>query len=186
MLFYGRVGKVVDVRRKRIEAGFSLVELMIALVIGLIIVLGAGQLYLVSKENHTRMTSLSKRQEALRSIVDFVSLDVRTASTISASGTTLRMDYASGRRSDDPYCTSGADLDYVEYSHSGDDINVTFDCGDGASGPEALVSGVEEFSFSYPANERYVEIEVKFPNMQGEAEEKSRFNFIVARRGEVF
>lgn len=65
--------------RSKKSDGFSLVELMIALVVGLIVILGAGQLFFMSLQSFGRMDSLAQRQESLRYIVDVMSDDVRSA-----------------------------------------------------------------------------------------------------------
>src|SRR5690554_933793 len=62
--------------------GFTLVELMIALVIGLLLIAAAGQLFLMTKRNYDRMTGLLGQQEALQFVTDVVSLDLRTAYTL--------------------------------------------------------------------------------------------------------
>ncbi|MCK2185422.1 PilW family protein [Halomonas getboli] len=61
------------------NGGFSLVELLVALVIGLIIVLGAGTLFITGLQSFNRMDKLAQRQETLRYVVDVMSDDVRSA-----------------------------------------------------------------------------------------------------------
>lgn len=63
----------------RMSKGFSLVELMIALVIGLIIVLGAGQLVIMGVQSFREMDELARRQEAIRYMADVISEDIRSA-----------------------------------------------------------------------------------------------------------
>ncbi|PRY68778.1 PilW family protein [Halomonas ventosae] len=62
-----------------VNKGFSLVELMIALVIGLIIVLGAGQLVVLGVQSFREMDELARRQEAIRYMADILSEDMRSA-----------------------------------------------------------------------------------------------------------
>ena len=59
--------------------GFSLVELMVALVITLILLAGIGQIFLSSKKSYTIQGSLSRIQESGRYAVDVLSQDLRRA-----------------------------------------------------------------------------------------------------------
>jgi len=57
--------------------GFSLVELMVAMLIGLVIVLGAGQLFLNGFLNFQKIEELSDKQAALTFAADVLLSDVR-------------------------------------------------------------------------------------------------------------
>ncbi|MBD3897938.1 prepilin-type N-terminal cleavage/methylation domain-containing protein [Halomonas sp. ML-15] len=59
--------------------GFSLVELMVAMVIGLIIVLGAGQLFLTVFQTNRQVELLSEKQAAVNFAVESILRDVRRA-----------------------------------------------------------------------------------------------------------
>jgi type IV pilus assembly protein PilW len=59
--------------------GFSLVELMIALVITLILLAGIGQIFLSSKKSYTIQSSLSRIQESGRYAMDVLTQDLRRA-----------------------------------------------------------------------------------------------------------
>jgi type IV pilus assembly protein PilW len=59
--------------------GFSLVELMVALVITLILLAGIGQIFLSSKKSYTLQDSLSRMQESGRYAMDMLSQDLRRA-----------------------------------------------------------------------------------------------------------
>ncbi|WP_444676732.1 PilW family protein [Halomonas sp. E19] len=61
------------------QAGFTLVELMVALVIGLIIILGAGQLFLMGFQTFRDIEELSKKQAALTFVTETLIRDVRRA-----------------------------------------------------------------------------------------------------------
>lgn len=65
--------------RKSPQEGFSLVELMIALAIGLIIVLGAGQLFLTGFQSFKKIEALSIKQSALTFAADVLLRDIRRA-----------------------------------------------------------------------------------------------------------
>lgn len=64
---------------KRGQAGLSLVELMIAMVIGLVLMTGVLQIFLGSKRVYTTQDALSRIQENGRLAVDFLSRDTRMA-----------------------------------------------------------------------------------------------------------
>jgi type IV pilus assembly protein PilW len=59
--------------------GFSLVELMVALVITLILLAGIGQIFLSSKKSYTLQDSLARIQESGRYAMDVLSQDLRRA-----------------------------------------------------------------------------------------------------------
>ncbi|WP_404299042.1 PilW family protein [Halomonas sp.] len=59
--------------------GFTLVELMISLVLGLIVVAGAIQLFVSTQKTYQQAMALSQRQGALRFVSDVLLLDVRTS-----------------------------------------------------------------------------------------------------------
>ncbi|MBB3231872.1 PilW family protein [Halomonas stenophila] len=178
---------------KKRESGFSLVELMIALVIGLLIVLGAGQLFLTSKQSYNQMEALAERQEALRAITDLISLDIRTSSDItdnSADQSVLHMSYGSGVRENDPYCAGANKLNDVTYSFADQDLQVQVVCGSASSGG-SLVNGIESMQFALDpslsaAEGLFVKVEVTFPAiMSGEPVSKRKYSFMVARRNNI-
>lgn len=170
--------------------GFSLVELMIALVIGLIVVLGAGQLFISSKKTYGQMEELATRQHNLRAVYDFISLDVRTATSasINASGSELTLFYDGARQTaDEPYC--GENLVSVKYSFSASSVMVGVKCeSDVDYSTDALINGVEALSFSPlpPEELPYVQTDISFEGMAGESAAKSNFSFVVALRCAVF
>ncbi|HEY9814833.1 MAG TPA: prepilin-type N-terminal cleavage/methylation domain-containing protein, partial [Candidatus Obscuribacterales bacterium] len=109
--------------------GFSLVELMVALVIGLIVVLGAGQLFIASKRTYGQMEELATRQHNLRALYDFISLDVRTATSAMVNGTGSELTlYYEGVRQSDPSC-GGGNLVSVKYSYASPSVMVGIQCG---------------------------------------------------------
>jgi type IV pilus assembly protein PilW len=61
------------------QAGFSLIELMIALVIGLILVAGVLQVFVGSTITYSMQSGLSKIQENGRFAISFLSRDIRQA-----------------------------------------------------------------------------------------------------------
>lgn len=170
--------------------GFSLVELMVALVIGLIIVLGAGQLFISSKRTYGQMEELATRQHNLRALYDFISLDVRTASSaiINDSGSELTLSYVGARQAaDEPYC--GENLVSVKYSYEPPSVMLWVKCeSDTDYSKDALVNGVEALSFAPlpPEELPYVQTSVTFVGLSGEPADSSSFSFVVALRCAVF
>lgn len=61
----------------RLQKGFSLVELMIAITIGLVLMTGVVQMFLSSKTVFTTQQGLSRVQETGRLAVDFMARDIR-------------------------------------------------------------------------------------------------------------
>lgn len=50
---------------RKLQQGFSLVELMVAMAIGTVIILGAGQLFLITFQTFKTVDELSRKQESL-------------------------------------------------------------------------------------------------------------------------
>lgn len=63
----------------RKNAGFSLVELMVAMVIGLVIILGAGQLFLTGLQSGRQVEALGEKQAALNFATEVLLRDIRRA-----------------------------------------------------------------------------------------------------------
>jgi type IV pilus assembly protein PilW len=69
-------------RAGRQQAGFTLIELMVALVIGLIIILGAGQLFLMGFQTFRQIELMSNKQAALTFATETLIRDIRRADDI--------------------------------------------------------------------------------------------------------
>lgn len=59
--------------------GFSLVELMVAMVVSLVVILGAGQLFISLSQTSQRITLLSEKQAAVNFAVETLLRDIRRA-----------------------------------------------------------------------------------------------------------
>ncbi|QMU61949.1 MAG: hypothetical protein GKR92_09675 [Gammaproteobacteria bacterium] len=70
------------------EKGFSIVELMVALLLGLFLVSGVTGMYISSKQTYRMTDNLSRLQESLRFSLDFMSHDIRMASYLPCRTTT--------------------------------------------------------------------------------------------------
>jgi type IV pilus assembly protein PilW len=64
---------------QRNQSGFSLVELMIAITLGLFLMAGVVQLFLASKQTYASQQALSRVQETGRLAIEFISRDARMA-----------------------------------------------------------------------------------------------------------
>lgn len=64
-------------RHKKLGAGFSLVELMIALALGSMVTAGVVQLFVANSETHTLLIGQSRMQESARFTLDFIGRQVR-------------------------------------------------------------------------------------------------------------
>jgi len=63
----------------RSSRGFSLVELMVAMVVSLVVILGAGQLFISLSQTSQRITLLSEKQAAVNFAVETLLRDIRRA-----------------------------------------------------------------------------------------------------------
>ena len=61
------------------QSGFTLVELMVAMAIGTLIILGAGQLFLTTFQTFKKVDELSRKQESLVFITGVMIQDIRSA-----------------------------------------------------------------------------------------------------------
>ncbi len=66
-------------RNTSVQKGFSVIELMIALLLGLFLVSGVTAMYISSKQTYRMTDNLARIQESLRYSVEFISRDVRMA-----------------------------------------------------------------------------------------------------------
>ncbi|MFY0992109.1 PilW family protein [Halomonas sp. C05BenzN] len=180
-------------REPAAQAGFTLVELMVALVIGLIVILGAGQVFLMGLQSFRHAESLSERQQTVRFLFDIISLDTRTASAVQSSNGddgTLILTYGAGARERDPYCGASYDLLSVIYGFNDDagEIRVSYSCSDAPgvySNEEVLVSGVSDVVFSPSvSSSHFVDILISFEKVFGEGDVEE-FNLKVARRASI-
>lgn len=106
-----------------LQKGLSLVELMVAMVIGLILIAGVGKIFVDSKKTYSFQQSLARIQENGRMALEFLGRDIRMAGyTGCASGdyssttntlnnaTTINYDFSRGVRGYDVAATVPADL----------------------------------------------------------------------------
>ena len=84
--------------------GFSLVELMVALVITLILLAGIGQIYLSSKKSFTIQDTLGHQQENARYAVEVVAQDARRTSYWGGNADIGLISGTEGMKADDGTC----------------------------------------------------------------------------------
>lgn len=70
---------ITSAPRLRRAAGFTLVELMIALVLGLLVIAGVGSVFLANKDAYRTNEALSQTQDAARTAFEFLARDIREA-----------------------------------------------------------------------------------------------------------
>lgn len=69
----------MTMRSPLLQRGLSLVELMIAMALSMLLLLGALQMFLSSKQTYSANSSLARVQESGRFALDFISYDLRNA-----------------------------------------------------------------------------------------------------------
>ncbi|WP_018234361.1 PilW family protein [Thioalkalivibrio thiocyanodenitrificans] len=91
------------------QAGFSLVELMVSLLLSLILVAGALQMYLGVKETHRAQDTLARIQENGRFVVETLSRDLRRAGFWGGNADVTQILGVPGVAPYEPGCTPGSD-----------------------------------------------------------------------------
>lgn len=153
------------------QSGFTLVELMVALVLGLFVVLGATQLFLASSQSFRSVENINKRQVVVSYFSNIIAFEVRAARRVSPVGTgggevgdsdrlKIEFDVLSEYN---PYCPSVDDnMIGVEYFVDSENASliVQANCGD-PSGPEAnqeVLRGVSDIRFLTDKVGTYVDV----------------------------
>ncbi|WP_081945714.1 PilW family protein [Halomonas salina] len=126
------------------NGGFSLVELMVAMVIGLVIILGAGQLFLTVFQTQRQVEALGEKQAAVNFAVETLIRDIRRAAqdTIEWNDTDREFKLTVRNRGDVVSgCSPGDEVDKT-YRLSGSELQVRNDCGGGGDF-QSVVSGLD-------------------------------------------
>ena|SRR5690554_2792129 len=168
------------------QVGFSLVELVIALVVGLIVILAASQVYIVMRENFQTVFSINDRQADIAFIADTLSRDIRNVrrngshylcSDSEAVDSGLDVGVVDGKcyyflyePSIDGsfYCSEGEELSAVAYYQNEEMLYVAARCnGAWKAGNEVVRSLVpHSFDLRY-ADPRLIQVEVGFQDRLG-------------------
>lgn len=144
------------------QAGFSLVEMMVAMVLGLLVILGAGQLFLTGLQSFRLVEHLNRVQEVVSYVNNVIGYELRQASAGTGpveSGSTAVVETSnrllirfppSIGASYKPYCPSGTSempaIEYDFHSESGS-IRVAATCDGNVVAPQPVVSGLSSVTF---------------------------------------
>ncbi|MDN3557130.1 prepilin-type N-terminal cleavage/methylation domain-containing protein [Halomonas maura] len=168
--------------RPKSQRGFTLVELMVALVLGLLVVLGVSQIYLSTLQSSRAITDVAARQEVVSYFSHVVGNEVRaslTAYPVSGGGATdsagnLQINFT-GDAADPPfsdlYCPGTEALEALEYYTETDAglgesflVVVPFCSVSGNIGAQRVLSGVNGLVFERSANDRFVDVSLTLSN----------------------
>lgn len=76
---------------RRLQRGLSLIELMIALVLGLVVVAAAGGMFLANRRIYASTETINRVQENIRVAFELMSRDIREAGAIPCGGSARRI-----------------------------------------------------------------------------------------------
>src|SRR5690554_845245 len=126
----------------RRSGGFSLIELMVAMVIGLIIILGAGQLFLTVFQTNRQVERLGEKQAAVNFAVESLLRDIRRASDVAVDGSSLVI--KAPNRGDVADCSG--DVEKI-YTLVASELRLEQGCGSASGGAEAIASAFASNGF---------------------------------------
>lgn len=151
------------------QSGFSLIELMVALVIGLIIILGAGQLFLMGFQTFRQTELLGNKQAALTFATETLIRDIRRANVDPVSGPEIGFSDEDGElrieftnNGDTGECSDGSTVVRVYRlsedaisANEGWSLNMGQSCGTDPTGSdfEPLVTGFSDGGFGRDVDE---------------------------------
>ncbi|MCG5513803.1 PilW family protein [Ectothiorhodospira shaposhnikovii] len=120
------------------QSGLSLVELMVAMVLGLLLLAGVIQVFLGNQTTYRETQRLAALQEAIGYGVDFMVRDIRGAIALEVDNGMLRVT----RDRDLAWCGVDAGVGDVFYYVAAGGLR----CGDGATQNHELVPGLKDGS----------------------------------------
>ncbi len=173
--------------------GFSLVELMVALVVGLLITLGAFQLFVTSNKTFNHSLAILERQETLRFIIDSLSYDIRssnetdmldTSGAVLSDSDKITLRFEKGNS----ICASEEVFTIQYYQSSSNIISVKSACGsvqieDVASG-DSIALGIANLNFSYIQFGLGVRVTITMIDPLDRLDDQT-YNFTIANRSAV-
>ncbi|MCE8053691.1 prepilin-type N-terminal cleavage/methylation domain-containing protein [Halomonas daqingensis] len=171
------------------QTGFTLVELMVALVIGLIIILGAGQLFLMGFQTFRQIELLSNKQAALTFATETLIRDIRRATDVDFDNGALTVAFTNN--SDMSGC-SGTVVRVYRLSQAaisaneGWSLNMGQECESAPSNAvfEPLVTAFNEDGFFAEEIDDGV-WEISFQLMAGRNDETDSFTFNAVNRNQA-
>ena len=119
--------------RLGLQRGVSLIELMVALVVGLILLTGLIQVYLSTKQSYNAQEQLARMQESGRFAMDLITRDLRRAGFWGGNVDLTAITGSPGSQPPEHLCLSASNLwgFMVSWRVSGlDDDNTGYDCAD--------------------------------------------------------
>lgn len=162
--------QLFHVKCLRRQSGFTLIELMIALVLGLLVVLGASQLFLTSSQSFRSIESINKRQEVVSYIANVIGYEMRIASggtgPIGVGGNVvnesdrlkIEFDFKSGYM---PYCPPGTGhMLGVEYfvDVEASSLITQANCDGVEQGEQEVIAGISGIQFKTDKIGVYVDV----------------------------
>lgn len=154
----------------RCQSGFTLIELMIALVLGLLVVLGATQLFLTSSQSFRSIEDINKQQEVVSYVSSVIGYEVRIArggtGPVGAGGNIvdesnrlkIEFDFKSEYM---PYCPAGSDHMFgVEYFIDIEDSSLVMqaNCDGVKQGEQEVINGISDIQFTTEKIGVYVDV----------------------------
>lgn len=143
-----------SIKHLGLNRGFTLIELMVSLLIGLVIVLGATQLFMVSRQSFRQVESLGFRQDAMNFTLDVLSRDIRRADpgSIVWDENDRKLDLGFSGLTEPGLCDSQEIIRKTYFlketaksdSDSGWSLSLEVECEDGSDSVQPLVSGFLE------------------------------------------
>ncbi|MDI5983512.1 prepilin-type N-terminal cleavage/methylation domain-containing protein [Halomonas sp. M4R5S39] len=191
-------------RGREKQRGFTLVELMVALVIGLLVILGATQLFVSGRLALNRVEELTWRQSNLDYVAETLFREIRIAngqvapvsggSRVSSSANLL-IEFDESSSGYDPYC-GGDQLVGVEYFKPTDDdsLRVQVKCSSASeydlypTGGVEVIEGVRSLEFRgdvTSGGSPYIEVDIGFSLMSGESSTTADVSYVVTNRKKV-
>jgi prepilin-type N-terminal cleavage/methylation domain-containing protein len=173
----------------RCQSGFTLIELMVAMVIGLIIILGAGQLFLMGFQTFRQIELLSNKQAALTFATETLIRDIRRATDVDFDNGALTVEFTNNNDMSGclgtvvrVYRLSQAAISASE----GWSLNMGQDCGSTPTGSafEPLVTAFNEDGFFAEEIDDGV-WELSFQLMAGRNGETDSFTFNAVNRNQA-
>ena len=129
----------------RRQHGATLVELMVAMTLGLLVVAGAGRMFVDMRQTFALASAVSARQADAGFVTQQLMRDVRTAEAIEIDGGALTLSLNGDQGA--AYCgapQTSLELTYrLAESGAGNVLEVLADCGSEAS---VVINGVEVFA----------------------------------------
>lgn len=141
----------------RRQSGFTLIELMVALVLGLLVVLGATQLFLTSSQSFRSIEDVNKRQEVVSYISNIIGYEFRVSVSGSGpvasgsedvvnQGDRLKIEFSGDKYK--PYCPSGtSEMNAIGYYLDGQALMIEAQCDGFTQAAQEVITGISEVMF---------------------------------------